>query len=60
MTTALEVRPSEHDLREVDEELALLPTRDTLGGWSCYRCHQVQYYCYLCYVSCWTLRWCYG
>jgi hypothetical protein len=60
MTATLEISPLELDLRELDEQdVELLPTRETLCGWNCYPCHPV-YYCHPCYVPCWSPKWCYG
>jgi len=60
MTTTLETRPPELDLHELDDqELELLPTRETLCGWHCYPCYPVHYY-HHCYVPCWTPKWYYG
>ena len=58
MTATLETRPSEQlDFAELDDEdVEVLPRRETLCGWHCYPCHPV----YCCYpVYCFP-SWCCG
>jgi hypothetical protein len=53
MTATLEITPPELDFGELDDQdVEVLPTRETLCGWYC---HPV-YYC--CYHPCYPVYYC--
>jgi hypothetical protein len=58
MTATLETSPLDQlDFRELDDEdVEVLPTRETLCGWYCYPCHPI----YCCHPVYCVPSWCYG